>query len=63
MCINIRVSPINFRLYVEFVRICQSLHIDKTTIATRVTNQRTNGPVNAHLISGTSISTKHTKPG
>ena len=26
-------------------------------------NQRTNGPVNAHLISGPSISTKHTKPG
>ena len=25
-------------------------------------NQRTNGPVNAHLISGPSISTKHTKP-
>ena len=26
-------------------------------------NQRTNGPVNAHLISGPSISEKHTKPG
>ena len=26
-------------------------------------NQRTNGPVNAHLISGPSKSTKHTKPG
>ena len=26
-------------------------------------NQRTNGPVNAHLVSGPSISTKHTKPG
>ena len=26
-------------------------------------NQRTNGPVNAHLISGPCISTKHTKPG
>ena len=28
-------------------------------------NQRTNGPVNAHLISGLSVSTKHTltKPG
>ena len=26
-------------------------------------NQKTNGPVNAHLISGPSISTKHTKPG
>ena len=25
--------------------------------------QRTNGPVNAHLVSGPSISTKHTKPG
>ena len=25
-------------------------------------NQRTNGPVHAHLISGPSISTKHTKP-
>ena len=25
-------------------------------------NQRTIGPVNAHLISGPSISTKHTKP-
>ena len=24
-------------------------------------NQRTNGPVNAHLVSGPSISTKHTK--
>ena len=24
-------------------------------------NQRTNGPLNAHLISGPSISTKHTK--
>ena len=27
------------------------------------TNQRTNGPLNAHLISGPIISTKHTKPG
>ena len=26
-------------------------------------NQRTNGPVNAHLISGPSNSPKHTKPG
>ena len=26
-------------------------------------NQRTNGPVNAHRISGHIISTKHTKPG
>ena len=26
-------------------------------------NQRNNGPVNAHLISGPSINTKHTKPG
>ena len=26
-------------------------------------NQRTNGSVNAHLISGPSISTKQTKPG
>ena len=26
-------------------------------------NQRTNGPVNAHLISGPSKSTKQTKPG
>ena len=26
-------------------------------------NQRTNVPVNAHLIPGPSISTKHTKPG
>ena len=26
------------------------------------TNQRTNGPVNAQLISGPRISTKHTKP-
>ena len=26
-------------------------------------NQRTNGPVNAHLISGPSINTKHTKAG
>ena len=26
-------------------------------------DQRTNGPVNAHLISGPSKSTKHTKPG
>ena len=26
-------------------------------------NQRTNGPVNAHLISGPHISTKYTKPG
>ena len=25
-------------------------------------NQRTNGPVNAHLISGPSVNTKHTKP-
>ena len=25
-------------------------------------NQRTNGPVNVHLISGSSVSTKHTKP-
>ena len=28
-----------------------------------ITNQRTNGPVNAHLISGPRISTKYTKPG
>ena len=27
------------------------------------TTQRTNGPVNAHLICGTGISTKHTEPG
>ena len=26
-------------------------------------NQRTNGPVNAHLITGPSKSTKQTKPG
>ena len=26
-------------------------------------NQRTNGPVKAHLISGPRISTKYTKPG
>ena len=26
-------------------------------------NQRTNGPVDAHLISGPSISAKHPKPG
>ena len=26
-------------------------------------SKTTNGPVNAHLISGPSISTKHTKPG
>ena len=25
-------------------------------------NQRTNGPVNAHLISGSRISTEHTNP-
>ena len=29
----------------------------------KTNNQRTNGPVNAHLISGPRISTKHTKPG
>ena len=27
-----------------------------------ILNQRTNGPVNAHLIYGPSISTQHTKP-
>ena len=31
--------------------------------AWRNMNQRTNGPVNAHLIPEPSISTKHTKPG
>ena len=31
-------------------------------LATTKQNQRTNGPVNAHLISGPIISTKHTKP-
>ena len=30
---------------------------------TKIRNQRTNGPVNAHLISGPRISTKFTKPG
>ena len=29
----------------------------------RILYQRTNGPVNAHLISRPCISTKHTKPG
>ena len=34
-------------------------------VASKDRNQRTNGPVNAHLISGSSISTihVHTKPG
>ena len=29
----------------------------------QLSNQRTNGPVNAHLISGPRMSTKYTKPG
>ena len=32
-------------------------------ISAEIINQRTNGPVNAHLISGPSKSTKQTKPG
>ena len=32
-------------------------------VMTEFINQRTNGPVNAHLISGPSISIKDTKPG
>ena len=36
-------------------------HIDNKITPKR--NKRTNGPVSAHLISGPSISTKHTKPG
>ena len=35
---------------------CKPCHVIKL-------NQRTNGPVNAHLIAGPSISTKHTKSG
>ena len=35
----------------------------KGSIFVKMFNQRTNGPVNAHLISGPCISTKHTKPG
>ena len=31
-------------------------------IALQISNQRINGPVNAHLISGPSISINHTKP-
>ena len=32
-------------------------------ILSNLHNQRTNGPLNAHLISGPRISTKYTKPG
>ena len=32
------------------------------SVVSNQVNQRTNGPVKAHLISGSSSSTKHTKP-
>ena len=35
----------------------------RCAISIAIFNQRTNGPVNAHLISGPRISTKYTKPG
>ena len=46
-------------------RLCiASTSCNRSNIATKklkiYENQRTNGPVNAHLISGPSISTKHT---
>ena len=42
--------------------VCFDSHRDKNVCIIRTYDQRTNGPVNAHQISGPSISTKHTKP-
>ena len=40
-----------------------SLHASlKRILSIATDNQRTNGPVNAHLISGPRISTQHTNP-
>ena len=39
------------------------LKLSDETINISTKDQRTNGPVNAHLISGPRISTKYTKPG
>ena len=39
------------------------LHIDRVKVAAETINQRTNGPVNAHLIYDPNIRTTHTKPG
>ena len=45
-----------------FVVIIYQLELQKVHHGCHANNQRTNGPVNAHLISGPSISTKHTIP-
>ena len=46
---------------------CDEVYINrvmrKMPFAYAIKYQRTNGPVNAHLIPGPSMSTKHTKPG
>ena len=43
--------------------VIPKIYLSSDTTGIPLKNQRTNGPVNAHLISGPSKSTKQTKPG
>ena len=56
---NVIVKRINIRLFDLLARFHYILNLPRIYIFKR---QRIDGPVNAHLISGPSISIKHTKP-
>ena len=49
---NDYIAKVKVSVMITFPKVCNGNE-----------DQRTNGPLNAHLISGPSISTKHTKPG
>ena len=61
------VLPIYINGQCPIIKTCSDVTLNlscKDSNSEETYNQRTHGPVNnAHLISGPSISTKHTKPG
>ena len=52
LCDRIEAQVLGFKMWAgpRFFKLCSQIY-----------NQRTNGPVNAHLISGPGISINHTK--
>ena len=57
----IKRANVTPRLHLQYSRYGGKLEIKRANVTPSL-HQRTNGPVNAHLISGTSISRKHSEP-